>query len=321
MIAGCPTCGAFNRVAEGQGASATCGGCGGSLAGSTWRRTRLPRLSPPQYEHGFERKALAGLEKVPALGTAVNLFNKHGLDHLLKVEVTGSNLRVTANNVPEAMTALREVCKVLAMAEEPELYLEPGDQISALTSGVHSPVICLTTGALEALTRDELFFVLGREVGHIRSNHLLYQQMARVLPKFGDVIGEVTLNIGKLISRGLVAALRHWCRMSELTADRAGLLACQDGGAAETAFVKMAGLPRAHYPRMGAAVEGFRRQAVEFESVDEDWGGKIARGIALSDKEHPWTVVRAAQLQSWVQTKDYDMVLSMAAAAAPEQPV
>lgn len=310
-IVGCPECGAFNRVAPGQ-SGATCGSCGGSLADATWRRLRLPGLQSAQYEHPWDRKALAALEKLPALGTAVSLFNKHGLDHIVKVEVTGSNIRVNSRNVPQVYTALREVCKVLGMEEEPELYIDHRREINAYTASVHAPVICLSQEAVESLTRAELYFLIGHEVGHIRSSHLLYQQLARLMPVFGDLIGDLTLNIGSLISRGLHAALLHWYRMSELTADRAGLLACQDVDAAIRAFTKTAGLPRSHYSRIEEAAAGFREQAIEFDSLDEELARRIAKMIAGSGMEHPWTVARASQLLRWVESRDYDMVLAAA---------
>jgi Zn-dependent protease with chaperone function len=309
VVMGCPMCGAFNRVARGQQEEATCGGCRKPLAGATWRRSRLPLLQSKSYEHPWDRRALAALEKIPALGTAVSLFNKHGLDHIVKVECTGANLLITEQNVPEALTALREVCKVLAMPEVPELYVEYGDQINAYAAGVHQPVICLTSATIECLTRDELYFILGHEVGHIKSSHMLYTQLARLLPALGDLIGDFTLNVGSLISRGLHAALLHWYRMSELTSDRAGLLACQDVETGIRAFVKTAGLPPRHYDRIEETARGFRDQAIRFEEFDEELARRLAKMIAGSNMQHPWTVARASQLLRWAESGEYDRVM------------
>ncbi|MCM1988557.1 hypothetical protein [Oceanirhabdus seepicola] len=41
-------------------------------------------------------------------------------------------------------------------------------------------------------------------------------------------------------------AILHWSRMAEFTADRAGLLACQNIDAPVTTTMKIAGLPLAH---------------------------------------------------------------------------
>lgn len=315
-VVGCVRCGAFNRVSPQQQAEAACGGCGESLEGAAWRRKRLPRLESPQYEHPWDRRALAALEKIPGLGAAVSLFNKHGLDHVIKVEVVGSTMRVTEKNVPELLTALREVLRVLNLSDEPELYVEYGDEINGYTAGVHQPVIVLTTGALESLSRDELYFVLGHEVGHIRSSHLLYSQIALLMPVLGELIGDVTLNLGKLISRGLIAALMHWQRMAELTCDRAGLLACQDVDAGASALVKMAGLPRTHYDRLDIARDTFRQQAVRFDSFDEEWARKLAKLWAVRKRTHPWAVARASQLVQWVEAGDYECVMDLASAAS-----
>ena len=58
---------------------------------------------------------------------------------------------------------------------------------------------------------------------------MLYHQMP-VLP-FLEILGAATLGVGKLFSAGLQRRF-PWVRMSEFTADRAGLLACQDPRAA-----------------------------------------------------------------------------------------
>lgn len=54
--------------------------------------------------------------------------------------------------------------------------------------------------------------------------------------------------------------------MSEFTADRAGLLTCQDIEAASSAMVKLAGVPRKYFDSFD--VEDFIKQAKEFYGYD-----------------------------------------------------
>ena len=52
------------------------------------------------------------------------------------------------------------------------------------------------------------------------------------------------------------------------------------------------------------------KQAREF---DEQYGGttdKIIKTISIIDDDHPWTIVRAAELIRWVDSGEYARILS-----------
>ena len=55
------------------------------------------------------------------------------------------------------------------------------------------------------------------------------------------MIGSVTLGIGQLAGIGLVSGFYEWIRQAEFSADRAGLLVCQDARVACTAIMKLGG--------------------------------------------------------------------------------
>lgn len=163
-------------------------------------------------------------------------------------------------------------------------------------------------GLIDALTEEELRFVVGHELGHIKSGHVLYYQVAMLLPVIAEVVGVATLGIGSLLSFPLEVALIRWQRMSELTADRAGLLACQDVNAATMAMIKLAGLPLKFVDRVNT--EDFLAQAREFESFDSDkldWIAKILSGMGQT---HPWTVMRASELLHWIDSTAYEKLLA-----------
>ena len=144
-------------------------------------------------------------------------------------------------------------------------------------------------------------------VGHIKSRHMLYHQMSDFLSYIARTLGKATLGIGELLASPLQHALWRWYRMSELTADRAGLLACQDIGAASRAMMKMAGMPLKYHNEM--AFESFLLQAKEFEKLDYDKLNRAIKFLAETSEDHPWTVMRAAELLRWVEGGDYEKVL------------
>jgi hypothetical protein len=132
--------------------------------------------------------------------------------------------------------------------------------------------------------------------------------MAEFFPVIGEVVGTATLGLGDLFSAGLQIALLQWKRMSELTADRAGLLACQDVTPALSAMMKIAGLPNKF--RDSINTEDFIAQAREFEALDADKLNWLAKWLSSIGQTHPWTVLRANQLLAWTDSGDYQKVLT-----------
>jgi rubrerythrin len=95
--------------------------------------------------------------------------------------------------------------------------------------------------------------------------------------------------------------------MSELTADRAGLLACQDLDACIRAMIKMAGLPQSQYDKINVAA--FIDQAHEFGDRNNGLLDETIKFLSIAESTHPWLVLRASELLKWVESGEYDEVL------------
>jgi Zn-dependent protease with chaperone function len=248
----------------------------------------------------------------------VRKFNELGLDRFLRIQYTGSNLRVNGDNFPDIHDKLCEACEILDLPKKPDLYIQADGSINAFTAGVERPLIVLNSGCIDLLSADELFFVLAHELGHIKSGHVLYHQMALFLPVIGEMVGSATLGIAGLFSTGIQLALLNWQRMSEFTADRAGLLACQDTDSAIRAMIKLAGLPHKFYESINT--EDFIAQARDFSAFDTsrlDW---LAKALSIMGQSHPWTVMRANEFLKWIESGGYDEVLKMPIGMLAELP-
>lgn len=268
---------------------------------------KLAGLRPQAYEHPSDAAALNLLTKTAGLETVVRKLYAWGFERLLRVELTGSYLRVTPDNFPDLHELLLAACDTLDVPLKPDLYVGGSSELNAFTAGVERPLIMLYSGAVEALNREELLFVIAHEVGHIKSGHVLYYQIAEFLPVIGEIVGSATLGIGELLSAGMQLALIRWKRMSELTADRAGLLACQDADVALRALMKLAGLPQKYFAT--ANTEDFIAQAREFQAMDADKLSILAKWLSTMGKTHPWTVMRAQELLQWIDGHGYEDVL------------
>jgi Zn-dependent protease with chaperone function len=264
-------------------------------------------LKVENYEHPWDRAARDALEQMPGFTAIIKKLNEVGFERLLRIQYTGSSLKVNGNNLPDVHEVLQEACNILAITHQPDLYLQWQHSINAFTAGVDKPILVLNSGCIDLLSQEELLFVIAHELGHIKSKHVLYYETASYLPALAHLIGSATLGIGSLLTTGLQLALLNWKRMSELTADRAGLLACQKPEVAATTMVKMAGLPQKYYD--SNLVDEFIKQAKEFESYDYDTLDQLAKVISTMSQSHPWTVMRAAELFKWVDSGEYEKAL------------
>lgn len=136
---------------------------------------------------------------------------------------------------------------------------------------------------------------------------MLYHTVGSYLPLLGDIISTFTLGIGKIASTPIEIDLYNWIRKSELTADRAGLLCCQNYNAAITTFMKIAGAPYKYYNRLNP--EDFLKQADEFEDIDESKIDKFIKIFSGLYSTHPWAVIRAKELDKWLKMGGYEEIL------------
>lgn len=267
----------------------------------------LTNLNPREYEHPFDKKALDTLQNTKGLDTLVKKFYEYGVEDLFNIQLTSSNLRVTPESFPDLYKIFEKARQLLNLPISANLYIVANDSLQGFTTGVKNPIIALSSTAIDSFTDEELMFIIGREIGHIKSQHVLYYEIGTILPAMTEVIGAMTLGIGSLVSIGLQMAIVHWQRMSEYTADRAGLLACQDIKVATSALSKMAGLPNKYYETFDQSA--FVKQALSFQGFDASNYNKVLKYLSLMFGEQNWSVGRANELYKWFNTGRYQLVL------------
>ena len=258
----------------------------------------LTGLDHSQYEHPFDQKALETLRNTPGVDLVGKYITKHLVERMYTVQYTGSHLKVTPDNYPNIYEYLQYAAQVLDVKKVPELYIEWGYDINACTVGAENPIIVLNSGLIDLCDDDEIMFIIGHELGHVKSNHMLYHMMAQVINFIIDQIP-----FGSIAAAPLQYALYYWDRMSEFTADRAGLMACQSKEAAIRAFIKMSGMPIKQYNNMN--YQTFLQQAADFKQLDYKGLNKVIKLISIADATHPWTVMRAAELLNWITSGSY----------------
>ncbi|MNS39078.1 heat shock protein HtpX [compost metagenome] len=244
------------------------------------------------YQHPLDVQAIDMVRGFAGFDELTRLIFEHGIEKMIRVANLSSAIRVGPDQFPELYAIFRGCVDRAGVTPEPELYVCPGG-LNAHTSGVDRPYVMLEAGAVSSLSRAELEYVIGHELGHIRCQHLLYLFMASYLP----MIAKMLPVVGGWVAMGLNAALGEWARKAELSCDRMGLLVSQDLEACLRVMVKCSGAPGPFHHRID--LDAFLRQAEEFRALDRDMVSALYKFIANMDRSHPWTVERAYELKRW----------------------
>ena len=262
---------------------------------------RFPDISSRAWEHPADRAALQSLRAVPGFDLALRKVFGLFSERALRLIHLGSAVEVGPEQYPRLNTLYEEVLATLDAPERYTLFVTQSPIVTAGAVGLDHPFIVLNSGTVALMSDDQLRVVLGHEVGHILSNHVLYKTMLRLLMRAG--LYAFSLPLTGLALLAVLAALLEWDRKSELSADRASLLVVQDPAVVRDALLRLAG-----GAGEGASVDAFRAQAARYE---EGTGAldSVIKTMALLGSSHPFPVLRLRELDRWVDSGVYDTVL------------
>jgi Zn-dependent protease with chaperone function len=265
-------------------------------------RVRLPGISSRAYEHPADRSALVALRKLSGFDTLLRrlagLFN----DRSLRLMFLASSVRASEQQFPQLYQSLLDGCYILDLPTVPELFISQDPMVNAMALGADKPFIVITTGMVDLMDPEEIRFVIGHELGHVLSGHAVYRTMLYHLLNLVTRIAWLPI---VLPARGVIWALEEWYRKSELSCDRAGLLAGQDIDAARRALMKTAGGSRL----VEFNSDAFHQQAREYDAVPDVRDG-LLKLLQLQGTTHPFAVIRFAELDRWADTGDYRNILA-----------
>lgn len=283
-----------------NGGTAGASGNGGGAPHAHARRI-LTGISSRSWEHPADRAALSALRKLPVFDEVLkSLFGFFG-EKPIRLAFQANALRVSERQYGHIHERYRDICETLDTEEYP-LYVSQTPIANAGAYGMDKPFIILNSGTVLILSDEELSFILGHEVGHIISGHVLYRTMMVLLIQ----LASLGFPMVGLAARAVLMGLLEWSRKSELSSDRAGLLSIQDADVAMTAMMKMAG-GGASSDRLDLGE--FVRQAEEYRE-----GGDVAdhvfKVLNLLGVTHPFWVLRLSEMRSWIESGEYDRIVA-----------
>jgi Zn-dependent protease with chaperone function len=178
-------------------------------------------------------QAMTKLQQISALHSAVRtVSDKVGRPW---IESTFNGIRLGPKQVPDVWHQAVLAARILGLPTMPDVYISGDSLWVTYTFGSdNSCFIVLGTAILNNFSDDELLFILAREMGHCRAGHALWKTVSRFLT--GDAGPHGMLSNGllnaisptKLLEGAVEMPLMAWSRQSDVTADRAGLLAVGD---------------------------------------------------------------------------------------------
>ncbi len=265
-------------------------------------RVRFPDLSSRAYEHPADRGALVAMRSLRGFDTVLRKMSGLFNERSLRLHYLSSAVRVGETQFRAVYQDVVDAAHILDV-ERPELYVIQDPNPRAMAIGTDRPFIVVTTGLFDLLDAEERRFAVGHEVGHILSGHAVYRTLLLMLTRLALRVAWIPL--GYVGLRAIVFALEEWQRKSELSADRAGLLASQDPDAAKRSLMKMAGGSRL----AEMDIDAFLQQAREYDAGEDARDGVI-KLMSLMGRTHPQAVVRLAELDRWAASGEYSRILA-----------
>jgi len=263
-------------------------------------RRRLDEIDSRAWEHPADRAALTAMRAVPGFDEILKkLFGAFG-ERSVRLAFQANAVRVTEKQFPRHHRLWLGVQDTLDAPDRYDLYISQSPLVNAGAYGLDKPWVVLLSGSLRLLRDEEIEFVMGHELGHVISGHALYHTMMVLLIQ----LASSGFPLVGIAARAILVALMEWFRKSELSSDRAGLLAVQRPDAAMSTQMRLAG---------GGL--GDEMNLNEFLAQAEQYRGRegaldqVMKVLNTLNMTHPFFVMRAALLRDWIEEGAYDRIL------------
>lgn len=189
------------------------------------------QVDPAQFQWAQDGKAMAKLRSIgPLVSIAKTVSQKVGRPW---IEATFNGVRLSYRQMPQVYAMSVQAARILGLKKMPVVYVSGTRPWDALTFGSDDDAFIVIGSALvSCFQKSELMFLIAREMGHILAGHALWKTVIQFLvgeqnPKAGMMKNGVAglLDPARWLESAIELPLLGWARQSEITADRAGLLA------------------------------------------------------------------------------------------------
>ena len=196
----------------------------------------------------------------------------------------GTLVRVSPRQFAEIYEAASRAAEHLSSSFVP-VYVKRSSEQNIYTLGLWGqPLIVITSAMIDQMSSESLQFFIGREIGHIKAGHTWLRTLLRPL-------GAGVPVIGKLLDSVIFG---DWMNRTEMTADRAGFIACNSLTVAVSTMLKFS-----------VGVKLFEkldiREFLEQINNIRSLGGRVTEIVA----EQPYLIERVRRLVRFALSKEF----------------
>lgn len=236
-------------------------------------------------------------------------------DYELTTKMMRQGVLVTEKQFAWVKSEVDACAAVLHLSPPPAVFIVGGGRMKANAVNFKTPFIILPSELIDKSSPKALRFAIGRQMGHIKCDHVFYKTLTSeasgslefVLGKWGQEL--VNSFFGKISDLALV----DWILAHEISADRAGLIACQDLAVAQRALLNF---------NLAISFEGIELNVEDYlaqAKIAQEKRGQILEklpepvqsGIGHWQRserlqsEHPFILQRIKALQEYAESEAY----------------
>jgi len=265
----------------------------------------FPEISYQTFTYPGDEEALNALKSVPGASPLLTWLQENFTEQIVYLKNNEQMIKANETCFPSLYSMTKRCAEILS-CPMPELYITTNPVLNAYTAGQRRTCIVLHSGLVETLTPDELSFVIGHEIGHIKCAHGLYRQLGDILLRYWDLLSSLVPIPGVgLLRLPLLFAFWEWYRRAEFTCDRAALLCVQDLETGQRALGKLAGNVRGYEDEFG--LDSAMSQVQAHKEVN-----KLVLVVSIlenAQNTHPFIPVRLKALKEYAASEEYKAIL------------
>ena len=236
-------------------------------------------------------------------------------DYELTIEMMRQGVLVTEQQFAWVKSEVDACAAVLHISPPPAVFIVGKGRMKADTVNFKNPFIVIPSELIDKSSAMALRFAIGRQIGHIKCGHVFYKLLTAgtsdslefVLGKWGqELLNSFFGKVNELI-------LVDWILAREISADRAGLIACQDLDIAQRALlnfklaISFEGIELNVQDYLEQANLATKKQKLILENLPEP----VRKGIdhwqrsERLQSEHPFIFQRIKALQEYAESEAY----------------
>lgn len=265
--------------------------------------------------HPLERENFAKLQDSSLIGIFLNVMGSFHAGLTSLAEVPDRSFIVTPQNFPRLYEAYKIAHGKLELKKDYDLFCNFEYNRNAKTLGTDEDcIIVVDSSCLEDFSDDQLRALLGRELAHIKFNHVKYLTAFSLIDYFINFFPSFIANVGTVSA--LKGLLLDYLLATQFTADRAG------------AFVAGDILPVIQNNLMISGLET-SDECVDYElytkiDLPEDLNHfdntvKLLMTNTLKDFQIPFVIPRIRELAVWSSLEECKEFLPRASKNTPEE--